>query len=91
MGNGSLIVTSLRWNGDEALKLMSRADELEVRETVKMGRCQDMEPNILNTSKHLPKKLFKQNVVLSCFDMLGPADARFVKLWNCQMQSFSLI
>lgn len=29
MGNRSLIVTSLRWNGDEALKLMSRADELE--------------------------------------------------------------
>ena len=56
MGNGSLIVTSLRWNGDEALKLMSRADELEVRETVKMGRCQDMEPNILNTSKHSQKK-----------------------------------
>ena len=38
MGNGSLIVTSLRWNGDEALKLMSRADELEVRETwIKTG------------------------------------------------------
>jgi len=28
-GNGSLIVTSLRWDGDAALKLMTRADELE--------------------------------------------------------------
>lgn len=38
MGVGSLIVTPLRWDAEEALKLMGRMDELEA-ETSRGSRC----------------------------------------------------
>jgi hypothetical protein len=102
-GDGSLIVTSLRWNGDEALKLMSRADELKVRETwVKMGRtCQDMsEPNILKTLKHLNKIVWtERRFVMFCPSRLllpssrwdqGMLDCKVVELSDAVIQSHSM-